>query len=119
LKEKCDGGVPCTRCVRFQRVCRFKDPTQTDGEVANTAELIERMAYMERILERKLGVVSLDMSNLARLANAVAESEDDEADTASSPDEAQLAIEDEDCTIFPIEDTTTRQFRLLISACSG
>mgnify|MGYP001102534183 CR=1 FL=1 len=63
---------------------------------------------MERILARKLGVVSLDTSNLAQLANAVAESEDDEANTASSPDETQLAIEDEMCTIVPIEDTTTR-----------
>jgi hypothetical protein len=108
LKEKCEGGIPCTRCVRFQRVCQIKNPTQIDSEFANTAELIERMTYMERILERKLGVVSFDTRNLARLANAVDESEDDDADTAPSPDEAQLAIDDEICTIFPIEDTTTR-----------
>lgn len=63
---------------------------------------------MERILERRLGVDSLDTSNLARLANAIGESEDDEADTASSSDEAKLGIEGEVCTIFPIEDTTTR-----------
>ncbi|EED23989.1 fungal specific transcription factor, putative [Talaromyces stipitatus ATCC 10500] len=107
LKEKCEGGVPCTRCVRFKRICRFKDSMQTDCEIANTAEMLERMAYMERILKRQLGVASLDTRSLASLANAIAESEDDEVDTASLSDEAQLSIEDEVCTIFPIEDTTT------------
>jgi hypothetical protein len=85
---------------------------QTDGEFSNTAKLIERMAYMERILERKLGGISLDTNSLSRLANAVAESEDDEAEhaVASSHEETQLAIEDEVCTIVPVEDTTTRSF---------
>jgi hypothetical protein len=64
---------------------------------------------MERILERKLVGVSLDTSNLSRLADAVGESEDDEAGhTATSSPEAQLAIEDEVCTIVPVEDTTAR-----------
>lgn len=80
-----------------------------DFEIANSGEMLERMAYMEQILKRQLGVATLETRTLARLASTVAESEDEEADAAPSPDEAQLSIEDEVCTILPIEDTTTRE----------
>jgi hypothetical protein len=70
---------------------------------------------MEFILERKLGGVPLDTSSLSQLANELAELEDDEDDhvTVSPLKEGELEIEDEVCTINPVDDTITRSYHLV------
>jgi hypothetical protein len=70
---------------------------------------------MEFIWERKLGGIPLDTSSLSQLANELAELEDDEDDhvTVSPLKEGELEIEDEVCTINPVDDTITRSYHLV------
>jgi hypothetical protein len=71
--------------------------------------------YMERILKQKFEDISLDTSSLRRLAEAIPPvANDDRPTPSSSPrDEEELVMEQEVCTIDPIEDTITRVYHFL------
>lgn len=61
--------------------------------------------YMERILKHKFEGIDLDLNSLRRMARALDEHEQN--NSSAAPDED--SIEDEVCTIDPVEDTTTRK----------
>ncbi|KAJ0426832.1 fungal-specific transcription factor domain-containing protein [Aspergillus carlsbadensis] len=120
LKEKCEGGIPCSRCIHLGRHCEFKRliPTQMEPplleaprqpEGVNVQELLERVVYMEKILKHKVEGIDLDLDSLRRMARALDEHERSRQrrrpTTPVAPDDDP--IEEEFCTIDPVEDTTT------------
>ncbi|KAL2842402.1 putative fungal-specific transcription factor [Aspergillus pseudoustus] len=77
-KEKCGGGVPCARCQKYNRTCRFESTgPQISGreEEANTTVPSESMprrdALMMRIVRHFMGEVSFDPDNLQRIADGL------------------------------------------------
>ncbi|KAL4819943.1 fungal-specific transcription factor domain-containing protein [Aspergillus spinulosporus] len=117
LKERCEGGIPCSRCMHLRRTCEFKRLSSVDHDHSpvpvqstapllpevNVQELLERVMYMERILKHKFEGIDLDLDSLRRMARALDEHEQN--NSSAPPDED--SIEDEVCTIDPVEDTTT------------
>jgi hypothetical protein len=71
--------------------------------------------YMERILKHRIDGIALDTKSLHRMAEAIVEEgTDDDHPVGSSPNEEDgLAIEEEVCTIDPVEATTTRALSFL------
>ncbi|RDW92696.1 transcription factor domain-containing protein [Aspergillus mulundensis] len=120
LKERCEGGIPCSRCMHLHRTCEFKrllsvvdhdrapgplptESTAPSSPDANVPELLERVMYMENILKHKFDGIDLDIDSLRRMSRALDEYEQNS--TLAPPDEDP--IEEEVCTIDPVEDTTT------------
>jgi hypothetical protein len=70
-------------------------------------ELQERAMYMERILKHTFKGIALDTKSLKQMVLSI-----DETDKETQPetDEAELTMEEEECTIDPVEDTVTRAF---------
>jgi hypothetical protein len=71
---------------------------------------------MERILKHAFKGIALDTKSLKQMALSI-----DETDKETQPetDEAELAMEQEECTIDPVEDTVTRTFFLFYSVHGG
>ncbi|KAL2851192.1 fungal-specific transcription factor domain-containing protein [Aspergillus pseudoustus] len=118
LKEKCEGGIPCLRCSHLRHLCEFRRliPAQTEPPLAealrqpervNVQELLERVTYMEKILKHKVAGIDIDLDSLRRMARALDEHERsrERPTTPVPPDDSP--IEEEFCTIDPVEDTTT------------
>ncbi|KAL4805159.1 fungal-specific transcription factor domain-containing protein [Aspergillus unguis] len=118
LKERCQGGIPCSRCIHLRRQCEFRRcSTQTEytdppADVShekhpevNIPELLERVTYMETILKHKFEGIGLDLDNLRRVARALEEDGQSNPVVLAVPDDDP--IEEENCTIDPVEDTTT------------
>ncbi|KAL4967078.1 transcription factor domain-containing protein [Aspergillus stella-maris] len=125
LKERCEGGFPCLRCIHLGRHCEFKrlpqfpqdeqsdclppiaeSPSIPIPEV-NIPELLERVSYMENILKHKFEGIALDVDSLRRMSRAL-DQHDQNSDHPATPLPAEEdPIEDEVCTIDPVEDTTT------------
>ncbi|KAL4999487.1 fungal-specific transcription factor domain-containing protein [Aspergillus recurvatus] len=117
LKERCEGGIPCSRCMHLHRTCEFKRRSSIDHDRSpvlvrsttpslpevNVHELLERVMHMEKILKHKFEGIDLDLDSLRRMARALDEHEQN--NSSAPPDEDP--IEDEVCTIDPVEDTTT------------
>ncbi|KAL6237499.1 hypothetical protein BDW75DRAFT_238286 [Aspergillus navahoensis] len=118
LKERCEGGIPCSRCMHLRRTCEFKRLSSVNHDHSsvsvqyttppslpdvNVHELLERVMYMEKILKHKFEGIDLDLDSLRRMARALDEHEQN--NSSAPPDEDP--IEDEVCTIDPVEDTTT------------
>ena len=82
---------------------------------ANARELLKRAMYMERILKHKFEGIALDTSSLCRMAEDTVENgADDDHHANSSPrEDDDLGIEEEVCTIDPVEDTITRTLPFL------
>ncbi|KAI5465698.1 fungal-specific transcription factor domain-containing protein [Mariannaea sp. PMI_226] len=123
-KEKCDGGVPCRRCTRLHRQCEFLGPTARDGDAngdgsnrnrssASNAELLQRMAYMEKIITHYAGNISFDSETLKSLAESVDKNVDmtgalrQNAAVASPPGSDYLGVDDENFTVQPLDNNTT------------
>ncbi|OJJ66414.1 hypothetical protein ASPBRDRAFT_59818 [Aspergillus brasiliensis CBS 101740] len=116
LKEKCEGGIPCRRCAHFRRPCESKALASRARDFrvyvprsrpakSEVQELLDRCRYMEQILKHTIEDIALDTKSLARLANSLATSKGSAQTEVTSP--AGLALEEEDCTIDPVGDTTT------------
>lgn len=73
-------------------------------------ELLERVTYLEIILQHKVNGIALDVDSLRRMARALDEHEQSKIRAANPLRDDEDPIEDEVCTIDPIEDTTTRKF---------
>ncbi|GFG04745.1 uncharacterized transcriptional regulatory protein C417.09c [Aspergillus udagawae] len=105
-KEKCEGGIPCRKCSHLGRPCRVQGmPVPQDISARDAlVELQERAMYMERILRHAFKGIALDTKSLKQMALSI-----DETDKETQPetDEAELTIEEEECTIDPVEDTVT------------
>lgn len=66
---------------------------------------------MERILKHTVQGISLDTDNLSQMANALASNQERHRELPMEPGEVDgLSMDDEACTIDPVEDTTTRSF---------
>lgn len=68
--------------------------------------------YMERILKHAFKAIALDTKSLRQMAMALSDEMDKET---QETDEAELTMEEEECTIDPVEDTVTRASRFLYS----
>ncbi|KAE8363812.1 fungal-specific transcription factor domain-containing protein [Aspergillus caelatus] len=63
---------------------------------------------MERILKHTIQGISLDTDNLSHMANALASNQEHPRELPMEPEGVDgLSIDDEACTIDPVEDTTT------------
>ncbi|RHZ46222.1 transcription factor domain-containing protein [Aspergillus thermomutatus] len=67
-------------------------------------ELQERAMYMERILKHTFKGISLDSKSLRQMAMSI---DGTDKETPPEADETELAMEEEECTIDPVEDTVT------------
>ncbi|KAL3440279.1 putative fungal-specific transcription factor [Aspergillus insuetus] len=65
-KEKCGGGVPCTRCQKYDRTCRFES---TGPPI--TESMPGRDALMMHIVRHFMGDISFEPENLQRIANGL------------------------------------------------
>ncbi|KAL4885612.1 hypothetical protein BJY04DRAFT_231063 [Aspergillus karnatakaensis] len=83
VKEKCEGGVPCRRCLRYRRQCVFTHPDHAEKLARSSSiSLLERTAArsrhdmleaervrcMERILQHYAPNISLDIQSLRKTA---------------------------------------------------
>jgi hypothetical protein len=79
----------------------------SSASIGILAELRDRARYMERILKYEIKDVALDTESLRLRAEAIPCEGSDGDNT--NPSSEELAIEDEICTISPVEgDTATR-----------
>ncbi|KAL5342781.1 fungal-specific transcription factor domain-containing protein [Aspergillus crustosus] len=129
VKEKCEGGVPCRRCLRYRRQCVFTHPDHAEKLArSSSVSLLERTAArsrhdmleaervrcMERILQHYVPSISLDIQSLRKTADELkskhrgSDSEGGPSLLLDSEDLEDLAIEDEDFTIKALPDNTTQ-----------
>ncbi|KKK22102.1 putative C6 transcription factor (PrnA) [Aspergillus ochraceoroseus] len=135
VKEKCEGGVPCRRCLRYRRQCVFTHPEHAEKLARSSSVSIlertaarsrhdmlesERIRYMECILQHYVPNISFDIQSLRKTAEELknkhrgSESEGRPSIQLDSEDLEDLAIEDEDFTIKALPDNTTRMFSALL-----
>ncbi|OQD61841.1 hypothetical protein PENPOL_c015G08210 [Penicillium polonicum] len=126
VKEKCEGGVPCRRCLRYRRQCNFThiDPNEKtrstsvsllDRAAAQSRHDIaeaERVRLMERLLSHYIPNITFDIQSLRQAAQDLKtkhrDSESDAISTREDPNELEdLAIDEEDFTIKAMADNTT------------
>ncbi|KAI9369069.1 hypothetical protein BJX61DRAFT_536738 [Aspergillus egyptiacus] len=129
VKEKCEGGVPCRRCLRYRRQCVFTHPDHAERLArSSSVSLLERAAArsghdmleserircMERILQHYVPNISLDIQSLRKTAEELkskhrgSDSEGGPSLTLESEELEDLAIDDEDFTIKALPDNTTQ-----------
>ncbi|RHZ47700.1 Zn(II)2Cys6 transcription factor [Aspergillus thermomutatus] len=128
VKEKCEGGVPCRRCLRYRRQCVFTHPDHAEKLArSSSVSLLERTAglsrhdmadaerirLMERILEYYVPNISFDIPSLRKAAEELqSKHRGSESDVPSTRVEGEdledLAIEDEDFMIKALPDNTTQ-----------
>ncbi|ETS77404.1 hypothetical protein PFICI_11278 [Pestalotiopsis fici W106-1] len=74
-KERCEGGVPCGRCIRLRRVCQIQmtsASTDRKGRRLGLTEAVsERLEVMERMLQHFIGHVPSELDELRRLAETL------------------------------------------------
>ncbi|KIW66178.1 hypothetical protein PV04_08379 [Phialophora macrospora] len=113
LKEKCEGGDPCKRCARLQRICEFIDnPRTTEASPDNdqmSEEFLdaERIRALEDIVRHYTGSASFDKPRLVRLAVSLENQPTTSANRPSStPPGASPLSRHEDFIIEPVSATT-------------
>ncbi|OOF98842.1 hypothetical protein ASPCADRAFT_504404 [Aspergillus carbonarius ITEM 5010] len=129
VKEKCEGGVPCRRCLRYRRQCNFTHPDHAEKLARSssipllerTAALsrhdmaeAERVRYMERIIQHYVPNISFDIYSLRKMAEELTHKHRPSGSTETpsmqleGEDLEDLAIDDEDFTIKALPDNTTQ-----------
>ncbi|KAJ5595009.1 uncharacterized protein N7459_001217 [Penicillium hispanicum] len=127
VKEKCEGGVPCRRCLRYRRQCNFTHIDPNEKGRASSVSLLERAAsinrheiaeaervqYMERILSFYVPNITFDIQSLRKAAEDLqSKRRDSESDAGSTRMDANeledLAIDEEDFTIKALPGNTTQ-----------
>ncbi|KAJ5287355.1 hypothetical protein N7478_003041 [Penicillium angulare] len=127
VKEKCEGGVPCRRCLRYRRQCNFTHIDPNDKTRASPVSLLDRAAshsqheiaeaervrYMERILSYYAPGLSFDIQSLRQTAEDLqTKHRDFESDAHSTKVDANeledLALDEEDFVIKALPDNTTQ-----------
>ncbi|KAH8169239.1 fungal specific transcription factor domain-containing protein [Sarocladium implicatum] len=117
-KEKCDGGVPCRRCVRLCKQCVFQQagarsaaPQQEPAvrsQVPNTGvEANERIQHMEKLLRHYAGNISLETENLRNLAEAIDKDHPAAQNEGSRYHDSDIGAEEEKFTVQPLGDNIT------------
>lgn len=105
LKEKCDGEVPCERCVKHGRLCQIapneprvtKRPTSSSEN--GTAD--ERLRYLEAIAEHFLDEVPASTEELRQVAVDLKAQESSSNDLGTNATES-LNLEKNDFTVKPL-----------------
>ncbi|KAL3471543.1 hypothetical protein BJX99DRAFT_266680 [Aspergillus californicus] len=129
VKEKCEGGVPCRRCLRYRRQCVFTHPDHAEKIARSSSVSLldrtaarsshdmlesERIRCMERILQHYVPNITFDIQSLRKTAEELqskhrgSESEGGPSILLDSEDMEDLAIDDEDFTIKALPDNTTQ-----------
>ncbi|KAI2794560.1 hypothetical protein POX_a01159 [Penicillium oxalicum] len=127
VKEKCEGGVPCRRCLRYRRQCIFThiDPTEKNRSASvslldraaslsrHDIQEAERVRCMERILAHHVPNITFDLQSLRQVAEELkGKHRDSESDVLSSKADGNeledLAIDEEDFTIKALPNNTTQ-----------
>ncbi|KAL2818764.1 hypothetical protein BDW59DRAFT_175008 [Aspergillus cavernicola] len=129
VKEKCEGGVPCRRCLRYRRQCVFTHPDHAEKIARSSSVSLldqtaargwhgmlesERIRCMERILQHYVPNISFDIQSLRKTAEELtskhrgSDSEGGPSITLDTEDLEDLAIDDEDFTIKALPDNTTQ-----------
>ncbi|KAJ5173271.1 hypothetical protein N7492_005864 [Penicillium capsulatum] len=127
VKEKCEGGVPCRRCLRYRRQCNFTHIDATEKTRSTSVSLLDRAAsinrheiaetervrYMERILSYYAPDLTFDIHSLRQAAEDLkSKHRGAESDTQSPKVDANeledLAIDEEGFTIKALPDNTTQ-----------
>ncbi|KAI5458904.1 fungal-specific transcription factor domain-containing protein [Mariannaea sp. PMI_226] len=128
VKEKCDGGVPCRRCIRLRRKCEFLGSGARQPESMQDisklrqgshhqviSDLLKRINYLERLLVHYAGNIKLDSESLRVLVETAedglpphppSQSHDREEYVASHGSD-DLGAELENCTVKPLENNIT------------
>ncbi len=73
LKERCDGSVPCARCLKHERACERLPADQRASDVSSSSDHTEheRLSLLESITGHFLGDVSLDTENLRHVVENI------------------------------------------------
>lgn len=115
--------MPCKRCRHLRKQCTFGNGPATGGKRAPDPtgpfkDFMERLRCMTLILRHHLPHLSLDTESLRRTAdalpaqNARPDQNDTTLELVEPPEDRQPiespSIEDEDCTIDSVDDTTVR-----------
>ncbi|KAJ5550050.1 hypothetical protein N7535_002006 [Penicillium sp. DV-2018c] len=120
VKEKCEGGVPCRRCLRYRRQCNFTHIDHNEKGRSTSVSLLdrataeaERVRLMERLLSHYAPNISFDIQSLRQAAEDLkSKHRDSESDKISTREDTNdledLAIDDEDFTIKAMPDNTTQ-----------
>ncbi|CAI7621703.1 unnamed protein product [Penicillium pancosmium] len=127
VKEKCEGGVPCRRCLRYRRQCNFTHIDPTEKTRSTSVSLLDRAASasrheiaeaervrcMERLLSHYVPNITFDIQSLRQAVDELnAKHRDSESDVLSTKVDANeledLAIDEEDFTIKALPDNTTQ-----------
>ncbi|KAJ5669741.1 hypothetical protein N7462_010811 [Penicillium macrosclerotiorum] len=127
VKEKCEGGVPCRRCLRYRRQCNFThiDPSEKTRSTSlslldraaslsrHEIQEAERVRYMERLLSYYIPDIKFDIQSLRQAADELkSKHRDSESDAVSTKEDTNdledLAIDEEDFTIKALPDNTTQ-----------
>ncbi|KAE8144834.1 hypothetical protein BDV25DRAFT_134320 [Aspergillus avenaceus] len=128
VKEKCEGGVPCRRCLRYRRQCVFTHPDHAE-KIARSSPISllernaglsrqnmvdsERIRYMERILQHYVPNIAFDVQSLRKTAEELKHrhrhsySEGGPSIHFDEDDFDDLAIDDEDYMVKALPDNTT------------
>ncbi|KAF2680085.1 hypothetical protein K458DRAFT_312672 [Lentithecium fluviatile CBS 122367] len=104
LKEKCDGNQPCSRCLRTTRNCEFSATGLPPSSKRGVGEEAERVRHLERIVVHYLGPVPLDLDNLRGIIDRI--DDDLTLDPSLENEFDVLALEEEDCPVKPISQST-------------
>ena len=116
LKEKCEGGFPCARCIRTKRTCGFNRSstfTPASRVSGGGAEHAERIKHLEDIARHFLGDVALALPDLQRISQKLkngdlkVEADSSEVDLNELED---LKLEDETFTVREISQNTAREY---------
>ncbi|KAJ5105703.1 hypothetical protein NUU61_003050 [Penicillium alfredii] len=127
VKEKCEGGVPCRRCLRYRRQCIFTHIDQQEKSRSSSVSLLDRAAtlnrheiaetervrLMEGILAHYVPNITFDIQSLRQAAKDLqSKHRDSESDVRSTREETHemedLALDEEDFTIKALPDNTTQ-----------
>ncbi|KAJ5899420.1 hypothetical protein N7495_004164 [Penicillium taxi] len=128
VKEKCEGGVPCRRCLRYSRPCNFTLIDPNDKHRSAATPLLEqaasakqheiaegeRVRYMERLLSYYVPNITFDIQSLRQAAEELkSKHRDSESDVYSTTkidanELDDLAIDEEDFIINPLPNNSAQ-----------
>ncbi|EME85897.1 uncharacterized protein MYCFIDRAFT_115177, partial [Pseudocercospora fijiensis CIRAD86] len=115
LKEKCDGRVPCERCLKYGRHCQSASSSEARSQATATAHSKdaegasqERTRHLEYIARHFLGDISLSDERLRRIvsnlqAEQTAAVSHKRADDDSAP---APALDGENFTVMSVDSNT-------------
>ena len=105
LKEKCNGEVPCERCVKHGRLCQVapSEPrlSKSSASSPKNESSEERLRYLEAIAEHYLDEVPISNEALRQVAVDLKAQESGGNDLGSNAAES-LNLEKDDFTVKPL-----------------